>query len=107
MIRDWESNMFGSNLIPWCLNAINEVSDIQWSITYIFHDIKKLLSDFQEARFTHTCREVNIVADIMANWSVINNASIEVEDLQLLPREAKGACQLGKFGSPGFRKKTL
>lgn len=87
------------------INVLNEVLEIPWSITYIIHGITTLLKNIKSLLISHICREGNTVADIMANSSITNKAFAHLEDKRILPKEARGALILNKFGLPELRKK--
>lgn len=87
------------------ISIIKDANDFPWSILYIVRDIKRLLSIFQDLRFTHIYREGNSTADTIANWSIKQETSSTFEDMRLLQRKAKGALYLEKHNFPGFRKK--
>lgn len=87
------------------INVLNDLSVVPWNIIYIVRAIKSLLRYFQEFPISHICSEGNICVDIMANWRITNKTSFQFENLRILPKEARGALRLDKFGLPGFRKK--
>lgn len=84
------------------VDMIKGTNKPSWKLHHWIAKIQDKLK-FLNADVTHCYREANMVADSLAKFGAIEDASMIFFQINELPRQVKGAYILDKIGMPNFR----